>query len=633
MNVLLVLVENEAVRESLRAALPGEDVLVLEATLEAAARRLVTLQADAILVDDGPGLGAEAVAQAKALAPGTPVIAVSSRTDPMSQAALIQAGAEALLPKPFDQAALVGCLERATAAEKTGPPGIAGATAQASPAHNLANPYQMALRWLSRASAHSNDPIRLSQSIVESALDIFGAARCAVLLECEGRVRVAASQGISEEIIAQAVFPFTSGLMRWFDARAALCDVQAADTGAAKEMRLLHARIGAPLLQDGRVFGAVLLGEKANGLDYAAADRELLTLVVRTASMAFERAGHANQSRMRGGRLLEAFESLDAGLVLVAPDRRVTSMNPTAEALFRVRAREVLGQSVQRLGSSMADVTLRCLSEGTPRRQQAHDPAVGEPLELRAAPMSTGGVAILCTPAAEPAGTDTGIAESPFWQHLSSRVAQEIKNPMVAINTFAQLLPRKYDSADFRESFSRVVQQEVARINGVVETLYAFAENPELARRPADLNETVTSVLQRFEEELAARHIHLEAELDESLPEAEVDPEYFTQAVSNVVRNSIDAMPEGGRLSVRTMKQDNGAEIRIEDTGAGIRPEDAERVFMPFYSSRERGMGLGLTAANRILQQHQGDLKLVVTAEGGTCFSMRLPTEEHADEG
>ncbi len=632
MNVLLVLVKNEAVRESLRAALPEDDVLVFEGALEEAARRLVTLQADAILVDDGPGLGAEAIAQVKALAPGVPVIAVSTRTDPLSQATLVQSGADTMLPKPFSQQELAECLSRLTSAGPVAR-GTQGRGAGPEPAHNLTNPYQMALRWLSRASAHSDDPVRLSHSIVESALDIFGAGRCAVLLECEGRVRVAASQGISEEIIAQASLSYTSGLMRWFDARAALCDVEDTSPEAAKEMRLFQARLAAPFLRGGRVFGAVLLGDKANGLEYLPADRELLTLVVRAASMAFERAGRSNHTRAGHGQLREAFDSIDVGLVLVDQDRRILSLNPTAEALFRVRAREVVGESVQRMGSSLADVALRTLREGKPQRREVRDPAVGEPLELRASPLAHGGAAVLCAPAAQQRVASADIADSPFWQHLAGRVAQEIKNPMVAINTFAQLLPRKYDTEDFRDAFSRVVQQEVARINGVVETLFAFAENPQLSLRPTNLNESVSAVLARFERELAARHIRVEAELDENLPQAEVDPEYFTQAVTNVVQNSIDAMPEGGRLSVRTMKQDNGAEIRIEDSGPGVPSEDAEKVFLPFYSSRERGMGLGLTTANRILKQHQGDLKLVVTAEGGTCFSMRLPTEERVNEG
>ena len=224
------------------------------------------------------------------------------------------------------------------------------------------------------------------------------------------------------------------------------------------------------------------------------------------------------------------------------------------------------------------------------------------------------------------------IAYSPFWEYLSERVAQEIKNPMVAINTFAQLLPRKYDSEDFRDTFSRVVQKEVGRINAVVETLFAFSSSPDLVLQRTDVNATVRNVLRSFENELAQRAIELKADLAADAHEADLDPVYFSQALHSVVRNSVEAMPEGGLLEVSTKLDDDKCRVVIADTGPGIAPENVPLVFLPFFSTKERGMGLGLTTAKRILQQHDGDLELIEGHEGGAAFTMTLPAAEATHE-
>jgi signal transduction histidine kinase len=226
------------------------------------------------------------------------------------------------------------------------------------------------------------------------------------------------------------------------------------------------------------------------------------------------------------------------------------------------------------------------------------------------------------------------VAYSPFWEFLASRVAQEIKNPMVAINTFAQLLPRKYESEDFREAFGEVVQKEVARINGVVETLFDFARHPRLVTEHSKVNDQVRSVLKSFEEELAHRSIVLEAQWDPDDPEVDMDAVFFSQALHNVVQNSIEAMPTGGKLKVTTRHTPEAVEVLVADTGPGIAEQDAPLVFSPFFSTKEQGMGLGLTLAQRIMKQHSGELRLVPEPEGGAAFAFRLPaTKESAASG
>ncbi len=640
MNVALVIAEDRAICESLRAALPETDLLLFEATLEKALRRLITIRVDAVIVDDGPSLGHRALARVIECAPTVPVIVLSSRGDPESLAGLTLAGARACIVKPFSCDALRDALDSvvsrtygdlAHAARSHARAGYA-----AEPTKDAAiSQHQMALRWLSRTSAQIEDPRRLSQSIVDSVTDIFDAVRSAVLVETGGVVRVVASHGIASGVAESLYLNYASGIMRWFEENACLYDRLAnrEALGAAKEMQVMGVRLAVPLLCNGRVCGAIAIGEKASGLEYSYEERELLTMIGRCASTAFEKAQVYRDTSSQQSRLDAVLASITAGVVTVAPNKTVVMMNQQAERILQVRAVDALGRSVQKLGSGFADVVLRTLEDGTPRlRQEVRDAAVNATLGLSVTPMGSEGVVAIFSRLPEQTVSRNEVAYSPFWEYLSERVAQEVKNPMVAINTFAQLLPRKYDSEDFREAFSRVVQKEVARINSVVETLFEFARRPELALEPADLNDTIRMVLREFEQQLEEHAIALETELDPAAFEANLDVMQFSRAVQSIVQNSIDAMPSGGKLRVSTKRTKDSCQVIIADTGPGVPQEAAPLIFMPFYSTKERGMGLGLPNAVRVMQQHSGDLRLIGTPEGGSAFAISIPTDKATHE-
>ena len=541
MKVLLAITNDAAVREALRANAGEDDVLIAESSVNDAARRLIAIRADVLLLDDGPGLGCAALDTLHAAAPHTPIIVLSSRSGLATQAELRKAGADDVVIKPFSCETLRLAIERnmsGTASEADRP---APRAAQTLPGEYVLAQHQMALRWLSRATAQRNGQTALAERLAEGALDIFDAVRCAVLLDTGGRIRIAASHGISDSIRDTLSLDYGSGIMRCFDQHATLLERGSAPAGAVRELEVLGGHLAAPLLRDGRVFGALVLGEKAAAATYAREERELLSLVARSASLLFPPAK--------------------------AP--------PAAES-----------------GSTLPE-----------------------------------------EPAAAPEPRKDGISDSRFWEYLSSRVAQEIKNPMVAINTFAQLLPRKYDSEEFRGAFSRVVQKEVQRINGVVETLFAFARHPVPERRTCSVDDTVRDALRSFEDELAARSITLETTWENPGTQAQLDPIYFTQAVHNLLQNAVEAMPAGGRIHVETRRKNGSAEIVVTDTGPGVKPGDEEQIFLPFYSTKERGMGLGLPIAHRIVQQHDGQLKVLRTDSGGGAFIIHLPAVDAGDAG
>lgn len=633
MKVLLVVAHDRGVCEALRASMREEDLLLFEQSVEDAGRRLVSLQADGILVDDAPQLGVDALVALRGIAPDTPIAVLTARNDTLSEANFIRNGAAGFLTKPFSQEELTECLRglgahRATVArEMVGmavnlPRVVPDAVSITWPGERRAvnvhadasmSQQQMALRWLSRASSSRQSPERRARSFAESALDIFGAVRVAVLLESEGSVRIAASEGIADNVVYSLQLGYGFGLMRCFDESASLVDrVRASATeGALKHFQVLGAHLAAPLLRDGRVFGAVVLGEKADGRAYSHDERELLTLMARSTSACFERADEEHTLAEDQHFLTACMQEMPTAVVSVAPDKTVNLMNRKAEQLLGLSAADAVGRSVQKLGSSLADIALRTMRDGEPAdAQEVYEPGAGMALRVQANRNGQGGVMLTFTSVIEPEVDAAGIAGSPFWEYLSSRVAQEVKNPMVAINTFAQLLPRKYASEDFRDTFSRVVQEEVQRINSVVETLFEFARNPSVHLQTTNVIDPIKQVLAQFDEELRARAITVDF-ADESEIPVSVDPKFFKQALENVVKNSIEAMPDGGRLHVGTRLKGDHAEVVVADTGSGVAAKDESQIFLPFYSTKERGMGLGLSIADRIMKQHHGKLRLV----------------------
>ncbi len=632
MNVLLALAEDRALHEALRAAAPESWLVLFERNAEGALRRMVSLRPDALLVDDSLGLGRSLVPRLRQSAPGVPLLALSARNDPETLASFQLAGAQAVLAKPFSvdslRETLAALVQRGAAAPVDSLPVRRAAERPAAVSPGVSQ-HQTTLRWLSRLNGQIDDATRLAQSLVDASADVFDAVRCAVALEGEDGIRIVASHGIGASVTEALRLDYLSGVMRAFEENPCLIErfpaMEAVDAG--REMALLGARLAAPLRISGRVAGGLFVGEKASGLEYTVEDRELLAGIARTASTCLENASLYKDIRDRQRQLDTVLAHISAGVIVVGKDKCVKMMNESAGRVLQVSRDEAVGRSVQRLGSGFADVALRTLADQKPRlRQEVRDAAINATLGLSATPLGDDAVAIVFSRLPEDSGKMEDVAYSPFWEYLASRVAQEIKNPMVAVNTFAQLLPRKYDSADFRQAFSDVVQQEVARINGVVETLFEFARHPRLSLHPSSLNDAVQSVLRSFDEELARCSIRVQAELDPSAPQVNLDPQFFAQALQNVVQNSIDAMPEGGTLHVRTHVNGGTCEVMVEDSGPGVPEQDAPLVFMPFFSTKEKGMGLGLTIANRILRQHDGHIRLVPGHKGGGAFVLEVPS-------
>jgi len=627
MKIILTIADDPSIVESLRAMLPRTDLLLFENNVQDALRRLIATRADIILLDDARHLGLDALKQLIEATPETPVVVLASSNKPQALAAYTLAGARDCVSKPFQ------CedLERAIAAfvdSTTFEKADHDAVADQAPSNRTVAQHQMALRWMSRITGQIDDTPRLIESLVNALNDIFDPARCCILLQSNGAVRVCASYGLAEGVADGLHLTFDVGLMRRLEESASLIDRDRTGLKAdvIKELHALGGQIAVPLISKGRACGAIVLGEKTSGADYCEEEHELLGIIARCTSTCLDRGQRFRDVARQQNRLDTVLANITAGVVTIAPDRTITMINGSAERILQLHANDVLGRSVQKLGSSFADVVLRSLNEGKPRlRQRIADKSINATLGLSVTPLGPEGLVAIFSILPE-TEIDEDVSYSPIWEYLSSRVAQEIKNPMVAINTFAQLLPKKHDSAEFREEFAEVVQKEVARINQVVEALYEFASHERLKLQRCDLTENVGRILERFDETLAERTIKLETHFDGEDTPVNLDPDKFARAIESVIQNCIEAMPDGGTLEVRTRRENGRCELFIGDTGVGINEQDAPLIFTPFFSTKEKGMGLGLTMASRIVEEHEGRLELVGDAGMGGAFRINLPS-------
>ena len=219
---------------------------------------------------------------------------------------------------------------------------------------------------------------------------------------------------------------------------------------------------------------------------------------------------------------------------------------------------------------------------------------------------------------------------------IAGGFAHEIRNPLTSIKTFIQLAPERKDDPDFIREFSRIVLDDVYRIERLIEEILDYARYMEPKLTEEDVNDIVSSCLYFIEVKADSRGIKIEKELVPDLPRVMLDRQQIKQVFLNLFLNALDAMSEqGGVLRVRTrpLAKPGGkpwVQIETEDTGHGIAETNLEHIFDPFFTTKHEsgeheGTGLGLTIVHQIIEEHHGEIQVKSVAGSGTTFFVNLP--------
>jgi two-component system, NtrC family, nitrogen regulation sensor histidine kinase NtrY len=221
------------------------------------------------------------------------------------------------------------------------------------------------------------------------------------------------------------------------------------------------------------------------------------------------------------------------------------------------------------------------------------------------------------------------------WRELARRLAHELKNPLFPLQITVENLARsrQLSAAEVDEVFNEstaTLLAEIANLKAIIGRFSDFSKMPRPQLQRADVNDIARQVLKLHEAQLrgAAKPVEPVLELDPALPATDVDPELLHRVLANLVLNSMDAMPDGGKVTVRTRVHADHVIVEVSDTGVGLTPEEGERLFTPYYTTKRHGTGLGLAIAQSVIADHHGTITVDSTPGKGTTFRIELPVRQ-----
>jgi len=356
-------------------------------------------------------------------------------------------------------------------------------------------------------------------------------------------------------------------------------------------------------------------------------ERYYRSLEERVRELTRQLAESLDERRRLGDLLCSVLESISAGVVVVDREGLIVAFNRAAERMTSFRREEVEGKPFGLLFPERWLREGRVLEE---RWGQKWIRVVPSPLKGEAA---RGWVLVL-----------EDVTELKKWQQqamrneglsamgeVAAQVAHEIRNPLGVIKLFASLLRKEFDGDGRRGELLEHILIGVKEIEGVLGNLLLFVRPQAPVFRTIDLRAPLREVLSFVDPLLEENGIRMVERISRSPLEIEGDGELLKQVFYNVVLNAVQAMPEGGTLRVSTtrrrsrIKGQRMVEVTVADSGVGIPPEDLQRIFSPFFTTKERGTGLGLTVVHRIVEIHGGLVEVESEVGKGTTFRISIP--------
>ncbi|MDR0524539.1 MAG: PAS domain-containing protein [Spirochaetaceae bacterium] len=219
---------------------------------------------------------------------------------------------------------------------------------------------------------------------------------------------------------------------------------------------------------------------------------------------------------------------------------------------------------------------------------------------------------------------------------LAAGVAHEIKNPLGSLSIHIQLIQKAVtahqetgkDCFGHINKYIAVVNEEIDRLNGIVVD-FLFAVRPmNMDFREGNINSLIEELIGFVRFELEEAGVEAALELAQDLPCIDFDERYLKQALLNLIKNALAAMPEGGKLTIKTEAQEGEILIRLRDTGIGIPEHYLSKIFEPYFTTKETGSGLGLTLVFKIIREHQGEITVKSKVREGSCFTIALPVPQ-----
>ena len=423
----------------------------------------------------------------------------------------------------------------------------------------------------------------------------------------------------------------------------------------------IKADICIPVFSKDVLTGLLFLGSKETGETFTLEDIEMFNTLSHHIAVAIENAQlytKVEESKIYQEILLN---NLTSGVVAIDLNRKITAFNTRAEKMLGLSAERAIGADIKILAPELRDILLDTLKHrvSVSAEEVALKEDTGKELPLAVSSSifnsydgKTLGALIVFSDLTERKILETEMRRADRLASLgtlAAGMAHEIKNPLVALKTFTQLLPEKYRDREFRENFSRLANEEVNRINHLVEQLLNFARPTIPSFRKTDICEILENTLFLLQSKITEQNIEVKKEIEKCPLMVMADGDQLKQVLLNIIINALHAIKEKGTLTVtaRARKATEAgagvgrgewiakrlhrlwskdcAIVEISDTGKGIDPKDQPHLFDPFFTTKESGAGLGLAIAHSIIEEHGGIIEVRSAVGEGTTFSITMP--------
>jgi PAS domain S-box-containing protein len=426
-----------------------------------------------------------------------------------------------------------------------------------------------------------------------------------------------------------------------------------------KQMASLHVAVAMGIFAREHLAGVMLLGRRLSGRIYGSVEQNALQVLCGQLAIAVDNAQlftEVQNAKIYNEILLQ---NLTTGVIAADANGRITVFNNEAEQIIGAKSQDLLDRPIDDLPESLRELVQETLhaAERPENRELILESAEGSVVVRASSSTFHGqqgellGVLVVLTDMTALKRLELQIRRSDRLASLgtlSAGMAHEIKNPLVSIKTFAQLLPERYQDSDFRETFSNLIGHEIDRIDSLVNQLLRFARPAKPLLKPMHVHAVLEKSLQLVGHRLYQKEIKLTRSWQADVDTIRADADQLEQVFLNFFLNAMDAMKRDGEMVVSTeirpaeewaaaITGTNGdaheiLRITIRDNGEGIRSEDIPHVFDPFFTTKDYGTGLGLSVVHGIIQEHEGQIEVESELTKGTAFHILLPLVRFREE-
>lgn len=408
-----------------------------------------------------------------------------------------------------------------------------------------------------------------------------------------------------------------------------------------EELTRLNWALLLPLISESTLIGVIAAGPKLSGDPFYPQDLDLLMTLANQAGVAVKNAQLYAQVVLTNEYITNIVATIESGVVAIEATGEIALFNRAAAQLTGIPADRALGQPVTTLPVCLSEALQASVAEGRALTQpeiELSDGTTTRPIICTTSPLRDPEGAVLgavtvfsdLTPLKELEAGRRHAERLAYFEMLASGIAHEIKNPLVAIKTFAQLLPRRHTDARFVEEFGRIAAREIGRMERLLERLRTLSRPSDRPRHPLDLRLPIGDALETMRAAFEEKNIVVSVALGREPCTILGDHAELEQLFLNLLMNAHEATPPRGMLRVELAVTGGRATAAVIDTGPGVPAPLLERVFEPFFTTKRRGSGLGLAICAAIAQTHGAKLRAANRRTGGAVFTVEFPVPAEA---